>query len=57
MLREINIALIKVNIIRVEGMVVFTLSIKDFAESTAIADSFHFSVENHLRIIFCKHKD
>ena len=55
MLREINAGFKKTAVLRVDGVIVLSLSVKNFAESAAVADSFHLAVEFHLRIIFGKH--
>ena len=55
MVFEINIVFHKTVVIGISGMIILTLGIENFAERSAVTDSFNLAVELHLRIIFRKH--
>jgi hypothetical protein len=54
MLRMVHVYSSEIIVIHIEGMVILALRIKNLSESAPAANSLHFSVEYHLRIVFRK---
>ena len=55
MLFVIIIAFEKTDVIGCNRMVIFPFGIHDTSQRTAVGYTFHFSVENHVRVILGKH--